>query len=373
MQLRLLQREAFNPLPLGAGHYVAALQTKAGERSALAEASPKTWSRMTPLIQVLGPKKPKGPLRAPTVRGWAKDVASVVGDHPCFLDILRLQPTQATVMAAGQQQPLLTYLYQAVRKHGLRFVPVVPVGDPRASYRDLVRDAAAEDGRGVALRWKALEVMPPPGMTPAELLSKTLAALESNLTTADLLVDLGYLSPDADLPPETVAERLNAAAAMGPWRNIVLLGTSMPATLGCIAEGEVGALPRREWDLWSALSDPNLKLKRLPSYGDYAIQHPKPPQDGGGPGMRANIRYTTQHATLIARGRGSITQEGKRQYVELCRQLTKRQEFAGADSSWGDRTIQSCADGMIPPGAQDLWRGVGTSHHLRLVTDQLPR
>jgi hypothetical protein len=372
MQLRLLKAEAFNPLPLGAGHYVAALQTKSGERSALAEAAPETWSRMTPLIQVLGPKMPKGPLQAPTVRGWAKEVASVVEDRPCFLDILRLQPAQPTVTAARQQQqPLLSCLYQAARKRGLRFVPVFPVGDSRLSYVDLVRDAAAEDGRGVALRWRALEVMLPPGMSPAELLSRALAALEADLTNADLLVDLGYLSPDVDLVPEAIAGFVNAAAGMGPWRNIVLLGTSMPSTLGCIPEGEVGVLPRREWDLWSTLSE--LKLKRLPSYGDYAIQHPKPPQDGGGPGRRANIRYTTRHATLIARGRGSITQEGKRQYMELCRQLTKREEFAGADSSWGDRTIQACADGMIPPGAQDLWRGVGTSHHLRLVTDQLPQ
>jgi hypothetical protein len=352
---------------------VPALQTKAGERSALAEASPETWSRMTPLIQVLGPKKPKGPLRASTVRGWVKEVASVVREHPCFLDILRLQPAQATITADRQQQPLLTCLYQAARKRGLRFVPVFPVGDARDAYLRLVRDAAAEDGRGVALRWKALDIMLPPGMTPAGLLSRTLATIETDLTNADLVIDLGYLSPDVDLPPETIATLLNAAAGIGPWRNIVLLGTSMPATLGCIPEGEIGTLPRREWELWSALSDADLRLNRLPSYGDYAIQHPKPPQDGGGPGMRANIRYTTKHDTLVARGRGSITQEGKRQYIELCRQLTKREEFAGADSSWGDRIIQACADGIIPPGAQDLWRGVGTSHHLRLVTDQLPR
>jgi Beta protein len=372
MQLRLLRAEGFNPLPQGAGHYVAALQTKKGELEALAHTSPQTWSRLTPLIQILGTKNPKGPLKAPTVRNWVKNVASAVGDHPFLMDILRLRPAQTTLTPAGGQ-PVLECLYQAARKRDLQFVPVFPVGDASPSYLNLVRDATLHDGRGVALRWNVVQTMPPPGSTLTDLLSKTLTTLETDFTSADLLLDLGYLSPDVDLPADDIAASVNEAAKAGAWRNIVLLGTSMPATLGCIPEGEVGAIPRREWELWSALSNPNFKLERLPSYGDYAIQHPKPPQDDSGMGMRANIRYTTKNVTLIARGRGAVVQEGKQQYSELCRQLTKQPEFAGGDFTWGDRIIQGCAEGMIPPGAQGLWRAVGTSHHLRLVTDQLPR
>jgi hypothetical protein len=369
MQMRLLQPQVFNPLPQGTGHYVAALQTKKGELDALAHTLPETWLRLTPLIQILGTKNPKGPLKAPTVRTWVKNVASAVGDHPCFLDILRLRPTQRTLTAAGEQ-PVLGCLYEAARKRGLRFVPVFPVGDANPRYPDLVRNATLHDGRGVALRWNVVQTMPPPGSTLTDLLAKTLTTLETDFTSADLLLDLGCLSPDVDLPVDSIAASVNEAAKAGAWRNIVLLGTSMPATLGCIPEGEIGTIPRREWRLWSALSNPDLKLERRPSYGDYAIQHPKPPQDGG-MGMRANIRYTTKHLTLVARGKGAVFQEGKQQYSDLCRQLTSHSEFAGADFSWGDGIIQGCADGVIPPGAQGLWRAVGTSHHLRLVTDQL--
>jgi hypothetical protein len=371
MQLRLLPPQKFNPLPQGTGHYVPTLQSKKGELEALAHASLETWSRLTPLIQILGTKSPKGPLKAPTVRTWVKNVALAVGDHPCFLDILRLRPTQKTLTAAGEQ-PVLRCLYEAARKRDLRFVPVFPVGDANPHYPGLVRDATLHDGRGVALRWNVVQTMPPPGSTLTDLFSKTLTTLETDFPSADLLLDLGYLSPDIDLLADSVAASVNEAAMAGRWRNIVLLGTSMPATLGCIPEGEVGTIPRREWDLWSALTNPNLKVKYRPSYGDYGIQHPKPPQDGG-MGMRANIRYTTKHLTLVARGKGAVVQEGKQQYSELCRHLTSRSEFAGPEFSWGDGMIQGCADGVVPPGAQDLWRAVGTSHHLRLVTDQLSR
>ena len=67
----------------------------------------------------------------------------------------------------------------------------------------------------------------------------------------------------------------------------------------------------------------------MPSFGDYAIQHPRPPHDGGGPGMRATIRYTANGETLVARGQGSIIQEGNAQYRLLCQQLVVRSEFAG--------------------------------------------
>lgn len=87
--------------------------------------------------------------------------------------------------------------------------------------------------------------------------------------------------------------------------------------------------------------------------------------------MRANIRYTSDNVTLVARGRGAVVQEGREQYRELCRMLVDRPEFVGSAYSWGDEQIAACASGAIEPGWQNLWRGAGSSHHLRLVTEQV--
>jgi hypothetical protein len=125
--------------------------------------------------------------------------------------------------------------------------------------------------------------------------------------------------------------------------------------------------------LWCALTE--LGLSRRPTFGDYAIQNPDPPLDDqpSGPGQRANIRYTTDAATLAPRAVGAVIQEGAEQYRQLCRQLVAQPEFAGADFSWGDLQIAECADGVGEPGWQNRWRGAGTSHHLRHVVDQLAR
>ncbi len=148
-----------------------------------------------------------------------------------------------------------------------------------------------------------------------------------------------------------------------------MLGTSMPTMMSCVAEGTVGSVPRKEWELWSQLQQ--CELERMPTFGDYAIQNPHPPHDGGGPGMRANIRYTANGDTLVARGRGPFYEEGNEQYRRLCEQLVARAEFAGREFSWGDGVIDDCAAGAVEPGGQRVWRGAGTSHHIRTVSEQL--
>lgn len=66
-----------------------------------------------------------------------------------------------------------------------------------------------------------------------------------------------------------------------------------------------------------------------------------------------------------------MIQEGLEQYRDLCQQLVRSDSFSGADYTWGDSVIDGCARGTIAPGAQEMWRGVGTSHHLRFVIGQL--
>jgi hypothetical protein len=366
MQFPLLYTQDFNPLSQGPGHYVAALQNKSGELSALAECSTETWGRLTPLLQVVGPKDQQKPLTATSVQGWVKRIARAVGERPCYLDIVRLKASRPTV---PNNVPVLDFMYQQSRKRKLTFVPVLPLANFSDSHLEQVRNAVLEDGRGVALRYPAFGTV---GLvSPAELLTRTLESLETPASSVDLIVDIKCLSPDAEVDAEDLALLVGYLANAAPWRNMILMGTSIPKTLSSIKEGTLGSLPRHEWTLWKSLRGEN-DLAGL-TFGDYAVQHPDPPQEDNGPemGMRANIRYTIQSDTLIARGKGAVIQEGKGQYVELCGQLCGHQEYSGPEYTWGDRMIRSCADGLRPPGSQNMWRGVGTSHHLRFVTDQI--
>lgn len=371
IQIPLLKPKTLDPLPVDSGHYVAVLQSKAGERDALANASAAAWERLTPLVEVVGPKNPKPVLSKESVAAWVRRLSKALDVHPFYLDIMRLDPTRPVAGKSGTD-PVLARVYAEARKRGMRFVPVAQVGQSSQQHIQLVADAALEDGNGVALRYRMRTVLPPAGKPHRDLLREHLDDFEAQAKDADLLLDLELLDEDDEISPDDVVDALRDMCAVGEWRCVVVIGTSIPKMLGRVKEGTVGTLPRREWGLWSELT--RADLPRVPAFGDYAIQNPEPPADDiGGNTMRANIRYTVTTQTIVARGRGPVSQEGSEQYQDLCRQIVARSEFAGAKYSWGDSVIEECAKGLREPGSQGLWRGAGTSHHLQFVTDQVQR
>jgi hypothetical protein len=369
MQISLIKPEPLAPLPTESSRYVPVLQTLSGELKALETASDEAWSRMTPVMQFASRGKPEGPLRAETVKGWVRRVWTAVGERPVYVDLLRPNPEFPTLSSPGVS-PLLEVIYAAARKRGMRFIPVAWLG-PKFStaHLQMVGAAAEHDGHGVAIRYRPMSAVFPTGVSLAGKLTDLLSRLGSEIALADLLIDLEFLPPEDDVDPVGVAAIIYELEEIGPWRSVVLLGTSIPSTMSCIEQDSLGPLPRREWELWSELVG-RAESGRAPAFGDYGVQHPHPPHEPGGPGMRANIRYTAHRSTLVARGR-SVMEEGTEQYRLLSRWLVENDAFAGADYSWGDAVISGCAAGEIEPGSQSMWRGAGTSHHLRFVTDQL--
>lgn len=367
MQPPLLPPPPLEPMPLGSRHYLVALQSHQGERNALRNVSELTAERMTPLIEFVGPKDQARSLAGETIARWAKEIADVWASRPCFVDIKRLKPGRK--VAIGKTTgPVLKAIHDACRKRGLLFVPVLPL-DAADAYLQVVRDSVMQDRRGVCLRYRYMEMVLPTGTDIVNWLRGILGQVGVSVENADLLIDLGYLGPDDSLTAQTIARLVDRVIGVGGWRSLALLGTSIPSTMSSIREGTLGSLERKEWCLWKELQAK--PLVRFPAFGDYGIQHPNPPQEGGGPGMRANIRYTLSDRTLVARGRGSVTEEGNKQYRELCEHLVMHPAFSGTSYSWGDDVVLDCAEGRVPPGAQNLWRGAGTSHHLRYVTDQI--
>lgn len=364
----LLGAEPIDPLPVDSGCYVPVLQNRKGELDALRGAAPETWERMTPLVEIVGPKDKAKVFQVATVRAWLKRIAEVVGTRPVYIDLVRLNPIAKVATARGTSA-VLREVYVAARRRNIRFVPVLPVGENAKAQLATVREAVDEDGHGVALRYRFLNAALPSGLTRSTLLANTLSDVACAPEEADLLLDLDYIDPDVDIDIAMLGRSIEDMAAVGAWRSVVLIGTTIPETLSCIKEGTVGTLPRREWEVWTQLAARG--LKRTPAFGDYAVQHPHPPQDEGGPGMRANIRYTTDAVTLVPRGKGSVIQEGREQYHDLCRKLVALKEFSGRAYTWGDEVIEDCAKELIDGGSQGRWRGAGTSHHLRFVTDQL--
>jgi hypothetical protein len=357
----------FDPLPRGGRHYVIALQNKPGERDALSHADSRTWAAMTPLIQIVGRRVGK-PVSWENVRGWLKGVADVVSDHPFYLDVLRFAPSHTAKTSTGPQ-PVLKCIYEAARRRGLQFVPVLKVNEAR-KYVELVGSSAVSDDRGVALRWDVRGKALPPRKTPAQVLVAACEALGVRSEQADVILDFGYLDEDVEVATDDVVSLIQRVNDGVSWRHIVWLASSMPSTLAVVPENSVRSLYRREWEVWLKVRDQGIDNL---VYGDYGIQNPLPAQKSA-PGMRANVRYTTEDSFLISRGL-EVQTEGWGQYRELCNRIVGRPEFHGRDYSWGDWTIESAAASATiePPRNQVKWRGAGMSHHMRMVTEQLER
>ena len=358
--LPLFQRKADGILPDGWRGYVPALQSKVGEFDALQNASAAVWRQIAPWIRVSQQRAP--PRRESTVSSWAGKIHAAVQSRPFFLDVLRPSPSAVIDTRAGPRL-LADVVYGAARREGLCFTPVMLASDA-GSPVGTAAVQASRDGRGLAIRIDTSEVSGSAGHPST--LSRAVEATGLTAADIDLIIDAGFVGEYEDGDLVLVADVVQELGELGEWRNLIVVATSIPQTLTAIPEGTTGTLPRREWALWRELVR---RGGRVPTFGDYAIQYPTPPEKGG-PGMRTNIRYTLDDCTLVARG-GQFTQTGPAEYKVLSRWIVESSGFKNPHFSWGDDVIAGCAQGRIQPGAQQMWRGAGTSHHLALVAEQL--
>jgi Beta protein len=345
--------------------YVPVLQDHAGERDALASlrvTKPAGFEFVVPVVEIVGRKKT--PMSRDAVKGHIKRLVEALGtDQDVYLDFLRADPARLVKTPAGRRATA-EIAYDAARSRGLRFMPVV-WSNSRAAHINAAANAAIIDGRGLALRHRVLGRVAAGGSI-FDPLRVSLDSLQISAQEIDLLLDLGFLDPDVEISPDRLTRIVTKCAAIGDWRRMVLVGSSIPASLSCVPEGEDGFIERREWQLWNGLPKP---VREVLDFGDYGIQHPTPPKTSG-PGMRANIRYSVDGRHFIVRGRGEVRIEGAAQYVGLCERIIGSGFFAGEAYSWGDELIKRCADGAVAPGDQTKWRAAGTAHHIRLLTEQ---
>ena len=352
--------------------YVPILKTLGGELRALEEAAASTRNGFVPLVEVARQKiAGLGPPPSSRLPRTADRLEAAIGPgRPFFLDFPWLSSkTRIKVRQGNSRVPVLAieHIMADCIGRGLDFIPVArPTKD--VGYLSLVKNAAAVHGRGVCLRIPLAAVWVT-GNGIARTLDSLLTATDVDRGAADLLLDLRYIDPTPGFDAGHLARSLASVPALHEWRSLTIAGTVIPSTLAGFQEDDITPLQRHEWRVWKELR--SLGIDRLPDYGDYGVQHPDPP-DASGPGMRANIRYTTDDCFLMVRGR-SVIEYGYDQYSGLCTKLSGHKDFAGGPFSWGDQAIVDCAAGYPAPKTQQHWRGAGTSHHLRHVVEALGR
>ena len=347
----------------------ATAKARQGEFTALRELDDVSRTSLTPLIEVA----PRAwDFENETfqknldehIRKIPRQIADSWGtSRRIFVDAVNLDPADRTTTG---RHPL-EHIFADARTLALMTVPVTgPERD--AEYQSAVRSIAREGESGVCVRLSRADLTKPDRVAS---LPGLVASLGLGLAQADLVLDLEAVTEaEIDVFRAFLSALHSTIPRLTEWRTYTILSGAFPLNLGELGPG-IGSLPRADWLMWRQFVRMTPSSTRLPTFGDYAIQHPEPKEiDPRIMQMSANIRYTHQDEWIIFRGK-SIRLQGSVQYRSLSRQIVDSAYFAGRTHCAGDERIRQCADGAIGVGNATTWRTVGTNHHLKCVMHQV--
>jgi hypothetical protein len=349
-------------------HCVPCIRWKQGEYIAMRRLSDKTKSFITPLIEVpeIGFDFETNTLN----KSIDKHLSSLAGrvkknwqDRTCFIDLNLIDESQ--LMEDGRHP--VKFVFDDLRAQKCLAIPVTGIArNPR--YQAAVRQIVSIDKRGVCLRVSIEESAHPNLKTDIDTI---IAGVNLNISECDLVIDLD--APNYN-PMEgfsiLLTRIIKGLPYLSRWRTFSIIGSSFPQTMAEVNHG-MSKIPRDAWLFYRKLI---IKLKeanlRLPTFGDYGINHPDILQlDMRKVKPSATIRYTVDDAWLIVKG-PNVRDNGFEQYHDLCRDLIRSKYFLGAHFSAGDEYIAKCANGEVATGNLSTWRMVGTNHHLeKMVYD----
>ena len=351
-------------------HYVPILKGKEGEYQALRELTPAVRSKLTPLIEPIPiPFDYANDVPLKTVDEHLANFASKIeanwGPDPVFFD---LDWIPASERIADGSHPL-KFVFDGARDKGLQAIPVTGLNRDGA-YQDAVKDAIDADSRGVCIRLESDDL---DDMTILEPQLDGLVAFFGVMKhDVDLIIDFSSIDPSSATPMQIAASSIIATLpSIMDWRTLTFAASAFPPDLSRLAPNSVTPLPRTEWAIWLWLAARRARLRRLPTFGDYAIAHPDWTEvDPRLMKMSAQLRYTIDDDWLIFKKRNT-RDFGFEQFKEICAELIGRSEYRGAAFSWGDNAISDYANPSTGTGNPMIWRKIGTNHHLTMVVTQI--
>lgn len=351
--------------------YLAILKNKQAEYGALGVASPDVRDALYPLIEVIPPESEDDGVKiAATLAATAEKLSKAWSGHVA-VDAGHLN----SVVPTPSGKSLVEILAEQSSVSGLRYVPVARLSDG-PNTRSQMRAIAAADRRGVLIRVTTDDLDGDAATLDARLV-RLANDLNLSLNQLDVLIDLGATNGSSAvnaLLVRVVSELINGMPNILAWRSLYVASGAFPLNLDSVSAYGTALLPRSDWIIWQAVSAS--VTTRLPSYGDYAIQHPALPTSRGF-GPAPQIRYTVDGAWRVRKGKKG-DRRGHAQFYDICAAVVASPEYVGKTFSWGDdyidlaaRSAPTGATLLTTTGNASTWRQIGTSHHLAFVVNRL--
>lgn len=274
-------------------HYVPVVRWKRAEAIALRQLPESIKAKITPFIELpptdFDVHDPTTPAR---IEGMLPEVALELlrnwGRRQLFFDLGLLDPS---IRSAKGVHPVVV-LSEVARSIGLSVVPVTALTHD-GDYQGAVRTASSE--LGVCIR---LSLDDANRATVTHELYALLTDLHVSPEDTDLVLDYGQI----DSPPPRIADVMSRLPSLPHWRTLTVTAGAFPRDLTGFTVGQ-HLYARADWRNWQEEVTGEVTLARIPTYGDYTIQHAifsEPPERAN---FSASIRQATDRAAGVLRAR----------------------------------------------------------------------
>ena len=347
-------------MTFGPSHYVPVLKVKRGEKSALQLVAFELREHITPLLEIVEWEESQ---KKPTLSGHLdtafKGLAKSLLMYPrCFLDARELAPVGPS---AAEQ------VFTRAAGAGIPFIPVTGINRADASA------AMSNQDRGLAIRLTRDE------FEAGDLSSSLFAFMKRHgigVEDTDLIMDLGPVEEMVtDGVTRFATQFLGDVPDPNRWRTLTLTASAFPQSMAVVERHSHTLVARAEWLTWKRLRGSG-QLVRVPTFSDCAIQHPVGVEGFDPRKMRASasVRYALADNWLLIKGESTGRRLASLQFPLLAKRLAYghlRHHFHGETHCEGCASIKRAADGQPRLGSPEVWRRIGTVHHITEVTRKL--
>jgi len=353
-------------MTFGPAHYVPVLKIKRGEKSALQLISKTAQARITPLLEITERKALTGE-KPPELANHLKNAftkldSAVAPFERFFLDCREIAPDGA----AGASD-----VFKRATVLRTPFTPVTGI----SRVAD-VKAALIHRRYGIAIRLTRAEYEAGriPGDLPTFMRKNGLKPVET-----DLILDLGPVENMIVPGIQSLARGfVDEVPDPKQWRTLTVTSCAFPQSMAVVDSSSHALIERVEWQAWLlGLYGNRTDLPRLPTFSDCAIQHPRG-VEGFDPRIMsasASTRITTGDQWLLIKGVSTDSVLASVQFPSLATQLVyghlQKQHWAGDRHCAGCAGMKLCADGGPKVGTPEVWRRLGTLHHLTCVAEQV--
>lgn len=354
-------------------HYVPVLRWKPAEIIALANTSDETLANTRPLVELLptafveqpeDKARPRGPTTFEEVVD--KKVTALTGamrGHPVLVDLWHVPDTVTSSRGDHAWDVVREFGLRA----GLRIVPVTGFRGRGKPSQQRIGEVVKSFGNGCSIRLLVSDLS---RASFESGLEELLRLVESTPQQCDLIVDLQYLGQDSP----SYGSLLSKIPRLSAWRSLTVLAGAFPVDLSHLKANNTYRIERLEWITWrNEFQRGFASAFRMPSFGDYTIQHAIYREPVSRPHVSASIRYTADSEWIILRGEwiGKIDGLGSAQYPAEAKLIVEKPEYSGEKFSFGDGFIYAKSRDGRKPGNATQWLTAGINHHVTLASVQV--